>query len=130
MSASRLRPHVLLLTPFDDERQLYRTSLEASGFRVTSCTDAPHLLRAAPQAAAILMRVRQAGATDGIAVTRALRQRDDTRHVPVILFSTFPQSHVRETALAAGCDRYLLLPILPDELAAAVRACLRPPPPR
>lgn len=58
---------------------------------------------------------------DGLSLTRALRDRTDTRHIPVVALTAFAMKHDEERAREAGCDAYLAKPIdtraLPELLA-------------
>lgn len=58
---------------------------------------------------------------DGLSLTRALRGRADTRHIPVVALTAFAMRHDEERAREAGCDAYLAKPIdtraLPELLA-------------
>ena len=118
-------PHsVLLVTYNDDERQLYGDALEQAGFSVTRLSDPHEALRLATSQppSAIVTRILQPGyAMDGIELTRAIRGNDSTASVPVIIITSLLQPEHRVAAVAAGCDEYLLLPVLPDELVAVVK---------
>ena len=116
--------NVLLVTYNDDERQLYGDALERAGFSVTRLSDPHEALRLATSQppAAIVTRILQPGyAMDGIELTRAIRGNDSTASVPVIIITSLLQPEHRVAAVAAGCDEYLLLPVLPDELVAVVK---------
>jgi CheY-like chemotaxis protein len=67
---------------------------------------------------------------DGLSLTRALRARADTRHIPVVALTAFAMKHDEERAREAGCDAYLAKPIdtraLPKLLAGLLA---RPHPP-
>ena len=58
----------------------------------------------------ILMDVALPG-MDGLALTRLLRERPDTRHIPVVALTAFAMKRDEERALEAGCDAYLAKPI-------------------
>ena len=119
---------VLLVTYNDDERQLYGDALEQAGFSVTRLSDPHEALRLATSQppAAIVTRILQPGySMDGIELTRAIRGNDSTASVPVIIITSLLQPEHRVAAVAAGCDEYLLLPVLPDELVAVVKRVVR-----
>ena len=119
---------VLLVTYNDDERQLYGDALEQAGFSVTRLSDPHETLRLATSQApaAIVTRILQPGyAMDGIELTRAIRGNESTASVPVIIITSLLQPEHRVAAVAAGCDEYLLLPVLPDELVAVVKRVVR-----
>ena len=115
---------VLLVTYNDDERQLYGDAMEQAGFSVTRLSDPHEALRRATseRPAAIVTRILQPGYTiDGIELTRRIKADESAASVPVIIITSLWQPEHRLAAFAAGCDDYLLLPVLPDELVAVVR---------
>ena len=61
---------------------------------------------------------------DGLTLVRKLKADADTRDIPVIAVTAFPEMFSKADALAAGCDAYLLKPLstrtLPDEINAVV----------
>jgi CheY-like chemotaxis protein len=79
----------------------------------------------------ILMDLGMPG-MDGLTLTRKLRAREDTRHVPVVALTAFAMKRDKENALGAGCDAYIPKPIdtrsLPGQLAALLEARSAPDP--
>ena len=121
MSSSR--PLTILLTYHDDERQLYGDALERAGFSVTRLSDPHEALRvaAAQRPAALITRILQPGySMNGIDLTRAIKSNASTASIRVIIITSLMQPEHRHAATAAGCDEYLLLPVVPDELVSAV----------
>jgi len=115
---------VLLVTYNDDERQLYGDALEQAGFSVTRLSDPHEALRLATlqTPAAVVTRILQPGySMDGIELTRAIKGNASTASVPVIILTSLLHPEHRVAAHAAGCDEYLLLPVLPDDLVAVVK---------
>ena len=115
---------VLLVTYNDDERQLYGDALEQAGFTAIRLSDPHEALRVATvqQPAAVITRLLQPGySMDGIELTRAIKSNLPTASVPVIILTSLLQPEHRVAAFAAGCDEYLLLPVLPDDLVAVVK---------
>ena len=119
---------VLLVTYNDDERQLYGDALEHAGFSVSRLSDPHEALRLAtsqPPAAIVTRILQPSYSMDGIELTRAIKGHASTASVPVIIITSLLQPEHRVAAIAAGCDDYLLLPVLPDELVAAVKRVVR-----
>jgi DNA-binding response OmpR family regulator len=63
--------------------------------------------------------------SDGLDVTRRLREEDRTRWVPVIILTGRSTIVDKITGLEVGADDYLTKPFDPGELVARVRAVLR-----
>ena len=115
--AVRTHPHLAaarhchLLTYNADERELYG---DASS---TPCEP----LKAVKSPAALITRILQPGpGIDGIDLTHLIKSSPATASIAIIITTSFPQAEYREAARAAGCDEYLLLPVLPDELVAVM----------
>ena len=61
---------------------------------------------------------------DGYQLTRALRGDPESAITPLIILTAMGQAWDRFEGLVAGVDRYLVKPVRPSELAAAIReAC-------
>lgn len=61
---------------------------------------------------------------DGFQACRALRERPETAHIPVIMVSTRGELANVETGYASGCTDYVTKPIDGMELLTKVRSCL------
>jgi CheY-like chemotaxis protein len=121
-------PHTILVA--DDDPTIVRLltlALEPDGFRVVTASDgkaALHLARV--ERPALILLDWQMPGSDGIEVTRALRQETDPvlRDVPVVLITA--QSGAENTALgfAAGVTDYLTKPFRAAHVRARVQAWL------
>ena len=58
---------------------------------------------------------------NGIELLRHVKHDPALSHVPVIVITSLMQTEFRTEATAAGCDGYLLLPVVPDVLLAEIR---------
>ncbi len=69
----------------------------------------------------IMLDLRLPG-MNGLALLRQLKANPETRHIPVVVMTAYPEDYPREELLAAGCDAYIVKPIdtraLPGKLAA------------
>ena len=74
----------------------------------------------------VLMDV-QMPVLDGLAATRAIRQRPESRHLPIIAMTADALDGDRERCLAAGMDDYLPKPIMPDVLDRKLNQWLQRP---
>ena len=116
---------VLLVTLFEDERAIYSNCLRAEGFDVVLADGPEHALRLAANAHVIVTRILQPGQPmNGIELLRRLKRDPTSSHVPVIVITSLMQPEFRVAAMAAGCDGYLLLPVVPDVLLAEIRRVL------
>jgi len=119
-------PSVLLLDPFADEGEMYATYLGACGFGAVAVCEAEQgielAMRTAPDV--VIARFRQSGRITGLDVVRRLKAHPATRHTPVMIITTSINSGDRQAALSIGCDRYLLLPLVPDVLVQEIRKLL------
>ena len=119
---------MVLVTYHDDERQLYGDALEQAGFGVIRLCDPHEALRIAslhPPAALVTRIIQRGYAMDGIDLTRAIKSNASTKAVSVVIITSLMQPEYRVAARAAGCDEYLLLPVLPDDLVSAVKRVVR-----
>ena len=60
----------------------------------------------------------------GFDACQRLRQRVETRHIPVIMVTTRGEFESVESGYASGCTDYVTKPIDGLELLAKVRSCL------
>jgi CheY-like chemotaxis protein len=125
------RPSVLLLTYVEDERELYGDALRQAGFDVTVCSDPLSALDEAvsKQPVALVTRILQPGFDmDGIELTRRIKQDDATKHIHVVIVTSQIEPRFRQAAKEAGCEAFLPLPVLPDEVVGTVRRLIAPQP--
>ena len=102
------RPRVLLIDDSEIAREVACMVLEAAGFEVRCATTlgefnvvlkawSPHI---------VLADVNMPGVT-GPELCQWIKQRVDTRSVPVVLYSDMPESRLREVAAASGADAWV-----------------------
>jgi CheY-like chemotaxis protein len=48
---------------------------------------------------------------DGLTLVRRLKQDPDTRDIPVVAITAYPELYTKQQALEAGCDAYLVKPV-------------------
>lgn len=119
----RRRPTVLLVQSDQDNREMYAEYLRLKGFDPISASTVEEALALAADAHVIVTGIALPGDQDGVALISRLRTNQETQHVPIVALTTFVGN--AERAAAAGCDRWLLKPCLPDELLACVRRAMR-----
>jgi CheY-like chemotaxis protein len=57
---------------------------------------------------------------DGLSAVRALKRRDDTRHIPVIMVTTRDEPEQAERSYAVGCSDYVTKPVDRGELLSKI----------
>jgi chemotaxis family two-component system response regulator PixH len=120
--------HIFFVHDFQESPLTRKNYLEMSGFQVTLLKSGDDCLRAmaATKPALVLMDVLLEG-KNGFEACRAIRERAGPAEVPIILCSHIYRSRIyRDEAVAAGAQRYLLLPIRLDELLAHVNELTAP----
>jgi two-component system alkaline phosphatase synthesis response regulator PhoP len=113
----------------DDEPgivQIARDYLDRAGFRVITAGDGASAIRLArAERPSLLVLDLMLPGTDGLDVTRALRQDPATRKLPIIMLTARVDEADRLVGLELGADDYITKPFSPRELVARVRAVLR-----
>jgi len=118
-------PLVLLVEDDGDSREMYAAGLEWSGFRVTSAGDGTTALAQAvslgPQVVVTDLHVP---GLNGLELCRRLKMTEATARIPVIAVTGAARDGDVELARAAGFDRVLIKPCLPDELRDTINDLL------
>jgi signal transduction histidine kinase len=116
-------PNVLLVDDRPDNLVALEASLNPLGVRIVKARSGEeallHLLR---ETFAVILLDVQMPRLDGLETARLIRNREQTRHIPIIFVTAF----ARETAYvfkayARGAVDYLLKPLEPEILRAKVR---------
>ncbi len=106
--------------------KLARVLLTTEGYDVRTARDAREALdeiqRCQPRV--ILMDV-QLPDTDGLTLTRRLKEDPATAHIPVIAVTAYAMKGDEERAREAGCDGYVTKPIDTRALAGLLAEVLR-----
>jgi two-component system cell cycle response regulator DivK len=110
-------PLILVVEDYDDTRALLSLTLSKRGYRVVTASDgmSGYGLALSERPDLILMDIHMPG-LDGLSVTRLLREREETRGVPIVAVSAYGAQEMREKAREAGCDAYIETPVGPEEL--------------
>ena len=118
-------PVVLIVDDHPMNIELARFVLEAGGFVVDVAANAQQATTciATRLPDLILMDIQMPG-TDGLALTRQLKQDPATRQIVVVAFTAYAMKGDEAKMRAAGCDGYLAKPITVASFAASVRALL------
>ena len=110
-------PTVLVADDNDDTRQMLRTLLGMKGYRVIEASDGEQAVQATQHESPDLVLLDlELPRLNGLSVIRRLRNELSLIEVPVVVITGYDKHF--ETAVAAGCDDYLLKPIDFDRLDA------------
>lgn len=103
---------VLVVEDYEDTRHLMRLELEQRGFRIIEAANGEEAIAAAvrERPPIILMDIGLP-VLDGIAATRQLRERTETRDSLIVAVTAHHESEYRAKALEAGCNAYVTKPI-------------------
>jgi CheY-like chemotaxis protein len=116
---------VLLAEDSEDTRHVLSLELQHRGCRVVTATDGREAVETALVARPdlILMDLNMPR-MDGLAATEQIRAHVELDGVPIIAVTAFDTYGIREAALEAGCQAYLLKPLNPGALERALRDAL------
>jgi two-component system cell cycle response regulator len=108
---------VLVIEDHPMDLKLINVVLETGGHIVHQRTSAEGAVEAilADPPDVILLDLRLPG-MDGPTLVRQLKAGAETRGIPIVAVTAFPDLYRREEMLAAGCDAYILKPIDTREL--------------
>lgn len=110
-------PTILVADDSDDMRQMLRTLLGMKGYRVIEASDGERAVQATQDETPDLVLLDLGlPRLNGLSVIRRLRNELNLIEVPVVVITGYDKHF--ETAVAAGCDDYLLKPIDFDRLDA------------
>ncbi|MGH9931376.1 MAG: response regulator [Pyrinomonadaceae bacterium] len=116
---------VLLVEDTEDNRQMMRTLLEMSGFRVVEALNGREAVELAfsvkPQ---IILMDLSLPLIDGITATRQIRSMPELSRVPIVAVSAHDAADFQSLALAAGCNAYVAKPVHYSELVGVVKRLL------
>lgn len=120
------QPHILVVDDDKRLRELLRKTLMEQNVMVSTAADARDAEAKLATCAFDLMvlDVMMPG-EDGMAFTRRLREKRDTRQLPILLLTARAESSDRIEGLEAGSDDYLVKPFEPRELQLRIQAILR-----
>jgi CheY-like chemotaxis protein len=117
----------------DDElgRRIASHILRRAGYTVEVVSDGESGIAAAAtrRPALVLMDLEMPG-LGGIEATRAIRALPGRESVPVVALTAHTGAEYREECLTQGMNAFLSKPVSPEDLLAAVRDIIGPPPAR
>ena len=119
-------PHVLVVEDDEALATLLQYNLEKEGFSVEVAVDGEEaLIMAGERAPDLALLDWMLPKVSGVEVCRRLRQRAETKNVPIIMLTARGEESDRVRGLDTGADDYMTKPFSMAELAARMRAVLR-----
>ena len=119
-------PRILVVEDEDSLATLLQYNLEKEGYAVAVAGDGEEaLLQVQERLPDLIVLDWMLPNVSGIEVCRRIRQRSDSRNVPIIMLTARGEESDRIRGLDTGADDYVVKPFAMSELAARVRAVLR-----
>ena len=114
---------LLIVEDNESDRSRLEKLLSSAGYMVSTAEDGMQALAAAKRTKpdAILMDVNMPG-MDGFAATRALRNENSTKDIPVVLVTAKDQKADKAWGQMLGAKGYITKPYTDDQMLQQVRA--------
>ncbi len=121
-----MTPYILVVEDEDALSTLLQYNLEKDGYDVVVAGDGEEALTLVSERLPdIIVLDWMLPKISGIEVCRRLRQRTESRNVPIIMLTARGEESDRIRGLDTGADDYIVKPFAMSELAARIRAVLR-----
>jgi len=122
-----MNKRILVIEDQEDNRQIVRDLVTASGYDLIEATTGEEGLAAAARERPdlILMDIQLPG-IDGYEVTRRIKANPQLKKIPIIAVTSYALSGDDKKAFAAGCDAYVTKPFSPRLLLAKIQEYLSP----
>ena len=119
-------PYILVVEDEDALSTLLQYNLEKEGYDVAVAMDGEEALtQVAERLPDLVVLDWMLPKVSGIEVCRRLRQRTETRNLPIIMLTARGEESDRIRGLDTGADDYIIKPFAMSELSARIRAVLR-----
>jgi PAS domain S-box-containing protein len=121
---------LLVVEDDPDTLEMLKATLEARGFRVTTCQSAAEMLELAPETTEADLLISDIGMpeVDGFEMIKRLRGLAAFKDVPAIALSGYASQKDAKTAIAAGFNAHVSKPVDPNELLTLVEGLLQKAP--
>jgi two-component system phosphate regulon response regulator PhoB len=121
-----MNPYVLVVEDEDALATLLKYNLDKEGHEVLVASDGEEALVMIEERLPDLVVLDwMLPKVSGIEVCRRLRQKSETRNLPIVMLTARGEESDRVRGLDTGADDYIVKPFSMSELAARVRAVLR-----
>lgn len=119
-------PNILVVEDEESLATLLQYNLEKEGYEVVLAGDGDEaLLLVNEKLPDLVVLDWMLPKVSGIEVCRRLRQKPESRNVPIIMLTARGEDSDRVRGLDTGADDYLVKPVSMSELSARIRAVLR-----
>ena len=120
-----MNKRILVIEDQEDNRQIVRDLVTASGYELIEATTGEEGIEAAVRERPdlILMDIQLPG-IDGYEVTRRIKANPQLQKIPIIAVTSYALSGDDKKAFAAGCDGYVTKPYSPRLLLAKIKEYL------
>jgi DNA-binding response OmpR family regulator len=118
-------PIVLIVDDDEDSVAMYAIGLLAMGFQpIAAGTAEDGFVRACENRPDVVVADVMLRGSSGLDLARRLRQDARTRHARIIVLTGQDGDDMEEQAFEAGCDRFVVKPCAPDQLAVEILGAL------
>lgn len=126
MNSVRPDPVVLVADDDRDTRELYRACFDTNGYRTAEvCTGSQAIVAAVEIVPDVLLTDYVLPDIDGVTIARRLRRDSRTSGIRILMVTGYANPDLERHAEAAGVDRVLLKPCLPQAIIREVSRALR-----
>jgi DNA-binding response OmpR family regulator len=121
-----MKDRILVVEDDKNIARLVKFNLEKAGYECTAASSGERALEFlnTHQASLVMLDIMLPG-MDGLEVCRAIRQKENTRHMPIIMLTAKGTETDRVVGLELGADDYIVKPFSPRELVLRVKAILK-----
>ena len=118
-------PRILIVDDYPDALDVWGLYLRTAGFEVFVATDGPRAFdEAVRQKPDVIVMDLELPGKSGYEVAHDLKQRSDTRAIPLIAATGYSHAKQLDQALASGFDSVIVKPCDPESLVAEIRRIL------
>jgi CheY-like chemotaxis protein len=116
---------ILIVDDYVDALEAWRLFLRAAGFEVHTAADGVSALaEAVEHRPDLIVMDLELPKMSGLDVAKALRQRDDTRDIPLIVATGYSHAQTLANAQDVTIDAVIVKPCDPDQLVSEIRRLL------
>ena len=116
---------ILIVDDYVDALEAWRLFLRAAGFEVYTAADGvTALAEAVERRPDLIVMDLELPRMSGLDVAKALRQREDTRHIPLIVATGYSHAQTLAESQDVIVDAVIVKPCDPDKLVSEIKRLL------